>query len=519
LKKTTLTFIAFIFLLTNLLAQFTNNILLQGYGGLNDTGNMMPKIMFPPGYPDLFIDTFMVPDVDIYPNNSFDWASTLSWGDTSLLILTNGCRYYLRDGSVLPGSEFMAAGYPQCNVGETLPAGFFIPWNDSIVDHVFIKTIGNAIVRNRLQYHPDIDSLEVLFYNDTIFQPTESTLYTPRPVRHGNGRDWWIYTADVDPQDGPENKVRMILLTQDSVAKIVESYTGDMGYLDTRYSFSPDGKWMVRTSGHRALALMQLDRCSGQMWFVDSLPYPRTQYFYSQDATFSPDSRYLYASNYDTLWRYKLDVNIDEIESTQEVVGGSNNLWYEFPIDSNIFKFGFAAPFIGRNGKIYIPIGYCGSRYMSVIHDPNSDTDPQLDFQGIDLKLRNGCKPPVVVEYGLFDAPGCICDTLSIDGGIGVCVEAPPSANSDIGLNNSPFVLMPNPATDEVIVSWVVDHGFWPVSVDLTNSMGILIQKIMLGNTDKMVVFDLTYLPMGIYYCKATMSNGQIVTDILTIVK
>jgi hypothetical protein len=87
-------------------------------------------------------------------------------------------------------------------------------------------------------------------------------------------------------------------------------------------------------------------------------------------------------------------------------------------------------------------------------------------------------------------------------------------ADKQLGL-----ALSPNPATEEVIVSWVVEQGVIPTSVALTNSMGILMQEQRVAPEDKVVVFHLTNLPAGIYYCKATMSNGQMITDILTIVK
>jgi Secretion system C-terminal sorting domain/WD40-like Beta Propeller Repeat len=489
-------------------AQLGSSIWLNGNS--NQTMGMQSMVRFfhGPQFPQGNSDSIVVPEYDLFGTNWFSsGTATLTWGD-SLLLFTNGCKYYLGNSEVLPGSEalYQTSGSDYgCEQGWHALPGCFLVISNSLVYHLYLDFGQKKVLMNRLAIDTTTLEVEVLSYGELIYE-SPYVIEPPNPIRHGNGRDWWIHTSW--PTNTAYNGYEiMVHLTEDGVPTplpIQNVPISMVSFLKT--VVSPDGQWFVRSSPKRNVHLFHVDRCSGLFTYLDSIKVIDGPLL-GTGIAFSPNSKWLYISSYDSVWRYNVDYILEDIDATKQFIGTHDGDWSEYGtgtgFDTVIFRnsFGWMKP--GANGKIYIPQGYCDSKFMHVINDPDNDENPDFQFKGVEFQHRSGCHLPQVVEYHFFDAPGSPCDTLGIDGGTGVWEPLPVNLSEAYAMRH--LSVYPNPTQDAIKLSG--DGLYGSLDISVYNAAGQQVYNSVIQSSDRTI--SLGHLPPGFYQGIAINAQGE----------
>ncbi|MBX2892663.1 MAG: T9SS type A sorting domain-containing protein [Saprospiraceae bacterium] len=174
--------------------------------------------------------------------------------------------------------------------------------------------------------------------------------------------------------------------------------------------FSPDGKWYARYSwwgwsgaGCSSLYLYNFDRCSGELSNFRSY---RLKDDGPGGVAISPNSRYLYVSNWDTIFQY--DLYAQDIFATETVVAGYDGFRGEdgWPVR-------FFTPQLAPDGRIYICVPNVSSRYLHYIEHPDSaGLACKVVQHGIKLPVYNSNTLPNLPYFRLYEEKGSPCDTI-----------------------------------------------------------------------------------------------------------
>lgn len=139
-----------------------------------------------------------------------------------------------------------------------------------------------------------------VLYKDSIVGSSidERMSFHLRPVRHANGRDWWILAPDLF-----EDKIYRVLIDPKGI-----HYKGEQEFHSAgigQAKFSPDGRYYGIGSCNRIISennpentvhLFEVDRCTGELVEVFSRGL-----FNCESTTgieFSPDSKFMYYTNF-----------------------------------------------------------------------------------------------------------------------------------------------------------------------------------------------------------------------------
>ena len=272
----------------------------------------------------------------------------------------------------------------------------------SIIDPLAASGQGEVISKNNLIINDSLDASNVL------------------PVRHANGRDWWVTVKRFKT-----NKFYSILVTPDSVYMPNSFFTqANPTYLGGQACFSPDGSYYASFSSGSQLEIYDFDRCTGTLF-----NYRRKfiSYYLAGATSFSPNSRYLYITNIDTLWQ--LDLQAPDVLASQTFIAK-----YDGFVDSTFnYQTAFWWHWLAPDGKIYI-MSSSASKYTHVINNPDL---PGLacDFQqhSVNIPTINYWTTPTSFNLALYQLQGSPCDTLGV-------------GNPKLQSTNSVLKITPNPS-------------------------------------------------------------------------
>lgn len=251
-------------------------------------------------------------------------------------------------------------------------------------------------------------------------------------VKHGNGRDWWIFA-----QKFSVSKYYKLLITPDSIYINPGVYPGPLGFIDaSNIVFSNDGKYFARAINNAWQSrIYNFDRCAGEF---SNLRYDGTlsSAMHSGNA-FSPRGKYFYFAETQKIWRYKV-TDID--------IGASKELVYThtgfvdpiFNLPSNYWN--MDTP---HDGRIYIA-GTSSIHRESWIDYPDTPNVADVGFHHYELVLPrpNNGTTTYHPNYTLGPDVGCPCDTLNL---------AVKQINLSKGLGLKVF---PNPADELFTISY-----------------------------------------------------------------
>ena len=241
-----------------------------------------------------------------------------------------------------------------------------------------------------------------VFYNDTV------QMSAICPVRHANGRDWWL----VKPSFNTNEMINFLI--KDSTISLFKIERIDTALYNgyTQACFSSNGKYYAKVTTDQdsvgtIIDLLQFDRCSGKFTYLKKYEIPNSAV--AIGGCFSPNSRFLYVSGDESFYQIDLFskgkeiIKIDSIDSFIEDLGGG--------FKGHVF---FGPMERGPDGRIYNVSGIF-SRMISVIDKPNllgnACVVKQHYIRLASLQMTILNHP----NYRLGPLDGSPCDTLGIN--------------------------------------------------------------------------------------------------------
>lgn len=244
-------------------------------------------------------------------------------------------------------------------------------------------------------------------------------------VKHGNGRDWWVFFRESTTSSNANNVFYKYLVSPQGISG---PYTQSIGTLTSinsyRYFFSKDGSKLGAVGYRGLIETYDLDRCNGLLSNYKSIksdvivaPVPGVW-----SGAFSPDGTKLYvATSYDDsyLWQFNL---LDSLP--QNTVDTLANFNFSIPAggalklapDNKIYwscawndGVTFNYPYPDTTYNMY-------NMNLSVINSPDS-LGAACNFQPYSFYLggkRTYWGLPNNPNYELGPLTGSICDTLTV---------------------------------------------------------------------------------------------------------
>lgn len=297
-------------------------------------------------------------------------------------------------------------------------------------------------------------------------------------VRHGNGRDWFIVASK-----HKSTKYHTFLF--DSVG-VHELALQDVGGLYSagghgQAAFSPDGSKYAEATLFQG-QLMDFDRCTGHFSNPRKIEF-NTDDNISAGVAFSPNSRYLYVTRYDTLYQY--DLSAPDFNQSRTAIAGYEKFFDPMGPSGLSFYTMLLAP----DNKIYMSVG-SNARYWHVIHDPDQK-GTACDFRQHDLLL------PTLHYYQTPNLPHFRLGAMNPPCGTSGIVE--PEAMPKLNLS-------PNPATDHIEIK-ASEHLPYPIIFQMFDAMGRLLLEKKVEHLPAQV--DLSSLPAAAYFYRFTGDGGK----------
>jgi hypothetical protein len=305
-------------------------------------------------------------------------------------------------------------------------------------------------------------------------------------VKHANGRDWWI----INPGYHVTKMYKRFLLTPTGIESLGFQSVGTPFWAGLgQAAFSPDGEWYARYNATGIIGMetfsfvdiYRFDRCTGllsdhthiQLEGEDGLP---------GGIAFSPNSRFVYASNWDKI--YQFDLESDDIEASQIKVAEYDGFTDTLNLGTRFFMMQLAP-----DNKIYINIPNHPSSYLHVIDQPDSlGVACNVLQHHVELPIRNAFSIPNMPNFRLGALEGSPCDSIISS------VETPKEVLDEIKIYPNPtenilHLDFPNPLTEVAQFTLFDNIG-----------QAVFGKKIQQGEVSQ--TFYLEELPKGIYFYK-----------------
>lgn len=312
----------------------------------------------------------------------------------NLLFYTNGCAVANRNHEIMPNGDSLNYGiFFQTFWRDDCGNGY--PGSQDIMILPDPKyELGYYIIHKTEEYDPSLDprfffkylkytyvdmSLEngfgdVTFKNEPFHESRYLWSYLTA-ISHSNGKDWWI----IQPKSEVEENY--IFLLNEHGFTLIDSFPlGNVPFDENTSAggdakFSPDGSKYVFFNYGDGLYVYDFDRSSGQLSSFQSLLFDINAQLFSS-VEFSPNSRYLYLTNMDSL--FQVDLYEESLKDGLMLINVHDGL--QDPFSTRYFT-----SILAPDCKIYIRPG-SGSYSMHVINKPN-EKGLACDFVERGLKL------------------------------------------------------------------------------------------------------------------------------------
>ena len=307
-------------------------------------------------------------------------------------------------------------------------------------------------------------------------------------VRHGNGRDWWVFI----PHHFDPTYYRYLFSPEGLEYAGKQSITTTTLGLGTA-CFSPNGQWYVRFNWHgitpdssfSTIEIYRFDRCSGLLSERNSKTYDLSGLNGKPGGVaFSPNSRFLYVTRWDSVFQY--DLHATDIIASEQVVAV-----YDGFIAEPGFPTRFFYPLLAPDNKIYICVSNYNSPYLHTIENPD---EPGLacnvQQHSVRLPVFNNFLLPNMPYYRLWEWEDSPCDTL---GSVAVKEVSPEK--------NTGFTVYPNPAGTVVNIAFAQ-----PIAKECTLSListtGQVLYSQTVGAGGSSLSLPVQQFPNGFYYLR-----------------
>lgn len=229
-------------------------------------------------------------------------------------------------------------------------------------------------------------------------------------VKHANGKDWWLLKPGLDSK-----KIFKFILSGKGV-QLSGIQKVDYKLIDGvgQSIFSQDGKIYCKYSAQKKdtsyLDIFKFDRVTGLL--SNQLHEQIVDTAYGGGIAISPNSRFVYVSQWDKIYQYDLH-DPDPIGTKILVASYDGYYWQPIPNDYSFYST-FGAMALAPDGRIYIA-AISQSREMSVIQYP--------DRKGLACEVRQHGFYKPTISQGVPNNPnprlgpidGSPADTLGLD--------------------------------------------------------------------------------------------------------
>ena len=314
---------------------------------------------------------------------------------------------------------------------------------------------------------------EVVSMNQVVFdgdvQPGHLTA-----VRHGNGRDWWVYGHEFD-----SDVFLRWLVTPQGLSGPISQSSGVFRAPDPgQVVFSQDGNRFAYFAGETGLDVFDVDRCDGTFNHIGHVDVDSADF--GIGAAFSPNGRFIYLSAETRM--FQVDGDASDLQgSLLQIATWDSTYSPGFPLATL-----FGASKLAPDGKIYISTMNSTDK-LHVINQPDSlGLACDIVQHGITLPTYWKNSLPNHPNYHLGALDGSMCDSL----GLGVA-EVP------IDLN---LLLYPNPNAGAFTLSFAPQPGTGVLEVHDVN--GRLVHKEHVAPWSQLKRVQLPALNAGVYQCR-----------------
>lgn len=308
--------------------------------------------------------------------------------------------------------------------------------------------------------------------------------------KHANGRDWWVIAHQFWT-----NKYYKLLLTPEGLLGPYEQSIGSdsINDIDVQATFSPDGSKYCLSSYSGWFDYMKFDRCTGEFSSAITVYNPDSIDHFYFGSSFSPNSRFIYASSKFNLYQY--DMWDSNMVANAIHIATWDSFYQYVPV---LFFMHQLAP----DGKIYSTT-FNGSRYLNVINSPDS-VGLACDFTPHSFLLTNYGYTNAIPSFPNYDVgvlDGSPCDTLYL------------ATNSFLEIK--PHIrLYPNPTSH-----WfnIVYQSNEDALFELFDMYGKRVEATSLFHYFRNRLINVGELPAGVYLASVTQNGKRMWSEIVVI--
>jgi len=421
------------------------------------------------------------------------------------IFIANATGDTMQDGGGL-NPNLYTDGYKQYGLAMSY-ANIILPMPDDSNKYVLFHQTGSDVILASTEIYYSIADMsynsglgKVLSKNNIIKSGTFGAGLSA--CKHGNGRDWWVFSISINA-----DSVYMYLLTPDSIYFMGSQYlnlTASQSWAG-QPSFSPDGNKFSFATGYGIPSLnmwyydvriFDFDRCSGM--FSDETLVPLTaDSLAGFGIAFSPNSKYLYVSSWQTI--YQLNVDTINVSASLKVVAVNDS----FSSPSPPFYTDFWEMYLAANGKIYITSGSSVVDLHYINYPDSADTACDVHLHDLHLLNYHARAVPNHPNYYLGRLVGSPCDTLT---GI-----------HDLAAHDFRFSVSPNPNNGNFKIMYLLPQNK-SGTLQIFDITGKEIYHQNLPPWSTLQYISLPKIADGVYQCTIT-SNNQRVNKKLVVVE
>ncbi|MEI7802695.1 MAG: hypothetical protein WCI97_08635 [Bacteroidota bacterium] len=349
---------------------------------------------------------------------SYETCASISDSLGNLLFYTNGIKIFNKLHQQMPNADSINFGPFSPAFGSSTTQGSVILKKPGSSSEYYVFFLIAQLQNPPLHYcivdmnldsgNGDVAIKNQYIYNDSL---TEKMC----AVKHGNGRDWWLYLHK--PR---ENTFVRFLISNQGVSVPYYQTIGSNWFQDdiiSQMCISPDGSKLAEVSFDH-IDVFNLDRCTGLLSEFKNI----VQYQYPNPGTygcaFSPNDKFLYVSTLDSLLQIPLTVTQSYANRHLVYYEPFANNYYQsiYPITINQLE--------NLDGKIVVACGLVGTLHihlppyntsLSLINQPDSSLSV-CDFQPYSIPLQHGtiiADLPNMPNYNLGVLQNSSCDTIT----------------------------------------------------------------------------------------------------------
>ncbi len=336
-------------------------------------------------------------------------------------------------------------------------------------------------------------------------------------IRHGNGRDWWIYIKECNANSQtPSNLWYRFLLDPSGIHGPYTQNIGQLTYSNIdQLVFDPQGTKAVYLTVGGLFDLFSIDRCTGlfynhQMIVQELNPSPPAgpPISFTRMGEFSSNGQYFYASagyhiGPSTSYILQFDMLDTNIRMSRKIIhtfSSQINGVYYYPAelkrapDSKIYLAGFSHYFPFSDTCCFDTT----TMYLGVINAPDS-LGLACNFTPFSFYLAGSrthrCLPDMP-NYIIGVAVGSGCDTLVATGMGYEFIE-----------EKNRIHCWPNPASSTVNIRWGGVEKVKNISI-VSNTGAIVFSKLWEGEFDVMEI-PIQFLTSGFYVVELQLTSGE----------